>query len=154
MKIDSAIIVHYHIHADQPLWDKDEKYRIIRYCNSATNNKPISSLESLGLLRLKTPFTRSDFKNPILGSENRTQAFRRSDFKIPFCWCLSSFKRSVGFFKIKDPCVGTSFLLCSDDPIFGTNKNRTVWTGFKDSTARSDSHSYLQHLGFDWPKDI
>ena len=26
------------------------------------------------------------------------------------------------FFKITDPCVGGSFLMCSHDPIFGTNK--------------------------------
>ena len=32
----------------------------------------------------KGPFTRSDFKDPILGSENWTQAFRRYDFKVPF----------------------------------------------------------------------
>ena len=34
----------------------------------------------------KGPFTRSDFKDPILGSESWKQAFRRSDFKIPFLW--------------------------------------------------------------------
>ena len=30
------------------------------------------------------------------------------------------------FFPITDPCVSESFLLCSRDPIFGTNKNRIV----------------------------
>ena len=29
---------------------------------------------------------RSDFKDPILGSENRKQVFRGSDFKVPFLW--------------------------------------------------------------------
>ena len=28
----------------------------------------------------------ADFKDPILGSENWKQAFRRSDFKAPFLW--------------------------------------------------------------------
>ena len=32
----------------------------------------------------KGPFTRSDFKDPILGSENWKQVFRRSDFKVSF----------------------------------------------------------------------
>ena len=32
----------------------------------------------------KGPFTRYDFKDPILGSENWNQAFIRSDFKVPF----------------------------------------------------------------------
>ena len=46
-------------------------------------------LEPLLHLQKKTskgPFTRSDFKDPSLGSENWKQAFRRSDFKIPFSW--------------------------------------------------------------------
>ena len=30
----------------------------------------------------KGPFTRSDFKDPILSSENWTQAFRWCDFKV------------------------------------------------------------------------
>ena len=32
----------------------------------------------------KDPFTRSDFKDALLGSENWKQALRRSDFKVPF----------------------------------------------------------------------
>ena len=32
----------------------------------------------------KGPFTRSDFTDPILGLKNWKQAFRRSDFKVPF----------------------------------------------------------------------
>ena len=31
---------------------------------------------------------------------------------------------SIRFFKITDPCVRRSFSMCSNDPIFGTNKNR------------------------------
>ena len=33
---------------------------------------------------------------------------------------------SIRFLKITDLCVGRSFLMCSHDPIFGTNKNRTL----------------------------
>ena len=32
------------------------------------------------------PFTRSDFKDPILGSENWKRPFRHSDFKVTFLW--------------------------------------------------------------------
>ena len=35
---------------------------------------------------------------------------------------------SVFFFKITDPCVGRSFSMCSDDPVFGTNKNQILKT--------------------------
>ena len=124
------------------------------------------------------PFTRSDFKDPILGSENWKKKFRRSDFKVPcLCWeCrmviysvftwsdFQSWQRmfdlapkrtqgyhakfvgafhlsrrvsdenracsiSIRFFKLTDPFVGRSFLLCSHDPIFGTNKNRILKIG-------------------------
>ena len=33
------------------------------------------------------------------------------------------------FFKITDSCVGRSFSMCSDDPIFGINKNRILKKG-------------------------
>ena len=33
------------------------------------------------------------------------------------------------FFKIKDPFDGRSFLMCSHDPFFGTNKNRILKNG-------------------------
>ena len=36
---------------------------------------------------------------------------------------------SIRFFKIKDPFDGRSFLMCSDDPFFGTNKNRILKNG-------------------------
>ena len=36
---------------------------------------------------------------------------------------------SIHFFKIKDPFDGRSFLLCSHDPFFGTNKNRILKNG-------------------------
>ena len=36
---------------------------------------------------------------------------------------------SIRFFKIKDPFDGRSFLMCSHDPFFGTNKNRILKNG-------------------------
>ena len=33
------------------------------------------------------------------------------------------------FFKITDPFDGRSFLMCSHDPFFGTNKNRILKNG-------------------------
>ena len=30
------------------------------------------------------------------------------------------------FFKITNPCIRSSFSMCSHDPIFGTNKNRIL----------------------------
>ena len=33
------------------------------------------------------------------------------------------------FFKLMDLCAGTSFSMCSHDPIFGTNKNRIFRNG-------------------------
>ena len=35
---------------------------------------------------------------------------------------------SIRFFKITDPFDGRSFLMCSHDPFFGTNKNRSLKT--------------------------
>ena len=34
----------------------------------------------------KGQLTRSNYKDPILGSKNWKQAFRRSHFKVPFLW--------------------------------------------------------------------
>ena len=36
---------------------------------------------------------------------------------------------SIRYFKITDPFDGRSFLMCSHDPFFGTNKNRILKTG-------------------------
>ena len=36
---------------------------------------------------------------------------------------------SIRFFKIRDPFDGRSFLMCSHDPFFGTNKNRILKNG-------------------------
>ena len=33
------------------------------------------------------------------------------------------------FFKITDPCDGRSFLMCSQGPFFGTNKNQNLKNG-------------------------
>ena len=44
--------------------------------------------------------------------------------KIEHVLFLSGF-----FFKIKDPFDGRLFLMCSHDPFFGNNKNRTLKNG-------------------------
>ena len=36
---------------------------------------------------------------------------------------------SIRFFTIKDPFDGRSFLMCSHDPFFGTNKTRILENG-------------------------
>ena len=121
--------------------------------------------------------TRSVFKDPIFGSKNWKQAFRRDNFKVPFfvvriseghLWwvhtILSSeltknlqfsakkmmqnlsvpfnLSRRVSdenriccisisfFFKITDPLDGRSFLMCSHESFFGTNKNRILKNGW------------------------
>ena len=61
--------------------------------------------------KFKGPFRRSVFKDPIFGSKNWKQAFRRSDFKVPFC----------------DENIGRSFVVCSHDPFFRTNKESSIW---------------------------
>ena len=43
---------------------------------------------------------------------------------------------SIRFFKITDPCVGRSFSMCSQVPIFGTNKNRILKNGSCERTLR------------------
>ena len=43
---------------------------------------------------------------------------------------------SVRFFKIKDPFDGTSFLMCTHDLFFGTNKNRILKNGSCEQTLR------------------
>ena len=44
---------------------------------------------------------------------------------------------SIRFFKIMDPFDGRSFLMCSHDPFFGTNKNRILKNG---SCERAFTH--------------
>ena len=59
----------------------------------------------------KCPFTRSDFKDPILGSKIGS---KRSDGPISrFCFCGEN--------------VGRSFVVCSHNPIFRTNKESSIW---------------------------
>ena len=43
---------------------------------------------------------------------------------------------SVRFFKIKDQFDGRSFLMCSHDPFFGTNKNRILKNGSCEQALR------------------
>ena len=74
------------------------------------------------IFRCKGPFTRSDLRDPILGSENWTQAFRRSDLKVPFLLLPYIFRVKCRmkiehvlfpsvFFKITDWCAGTVFTM-------------------------------------------
>ena len=46
------------------------------------------------------------------------------------------FPSGVFFFKITDPCDVRSFLMCSHDPFFGTNKNRILRNGSYEQTLR------------------
>ena len=73
---------------------------------------------SLFQIESKGPLTRSDFKDPILGSENWKQAFIRSDFKVPLLW---------------------SFKVCSHDPIFRTDKESSIW-------HQNDHRDIMQNL--------
>ena len=74
----------------------------------------------------KGPFTRSDFKDPILGSENWKQAFRLSDVPISrFRFCGEN--------------VGRSFVTCSHDPIFRTDKESSIW-------RQNDHRDIMQNL--------
>ena len=50
---------------------------------------------------------------------------------------------SIRFFKIKDPFDGRSFLMCSHDPFFGTNKNRILENGSCEKAFRKISRPFL-----------
>ena len=78
---------------------------------------------SQGFVLSKGPFTRSDFKDPILGSKNWKQTFRRSDFKVPFC----------------GENVGRSFIVCLHDSIFRTNTESSIW-------RQNDHRDIMQNL--------
>ena len=47
------------------------------------------------------------------------------------------------FFKITDPFDGRSFLMCSHDPFFGTNKNRIL----KNEVKNPDHSNEVKSLG-------
>ena len=95
------------------------------------------------VLCCKGPFTRSDSWVRRLDA-----GFRGSDFTLTFLLASFVFQEecrkkiehalfpSGFFFKITDPCVGKSFLLCSHDPIFGTNKDRILEIGLCDWALR------------------
>ena len=53
---------------------------------------------------------------------------------------------SIRFFKIKDPFDGRSFLMCSHDPFFGTNKNRILKNGSYEQVLTSTA-SHLKSKG-------
>ena len=50
---------------------------------------------------------------------------------------------SIRFFRIKDPFDGRSFLMCSHDPFFGTNKNRILKNGSYERAFGPDFRSFL-----------
>ena len=53
---------------------------------------------------------------------------------------------SIRFFKIRDPFDGRSFLMCSHDPFFGTNKNRILKNGSCErALRRAISHSHMTY---------
>ena len=49
----------------------------------------------------------------------------------------------VFFFKIKDPFDGRSFLICSQDPLFRTNKNRILKNVSCEKAFRKISKRFL-----------
>ena len=50
---------------------------------------------------------------------------------------------SIRFFKITDPFDGRSFLMCSNDPFFGTNKNRNLKNGSCEQAFNRCIHSVI-----------
>ena len=80
--------------------------------------------------------------DPIFRTDKESSIWRQNDHRditqnlsAPFIFqeeCLMKLKLVLFpsvFVKITDPCVGRSFLMCSYDPIFGTNKNRILKNG-------------------------
>ena len=50
---------------------------------------------------------------------------------------------SIRFFKIKDPFDGRSFLMCSHDPFFGTNRSRILKNGSCEKAFRKIPRPFL-----------
>ena len=48
---------------------------------------------------------------------------------------------SIRFFKITDPFDGRSFLMCSHDTFFGTNKNPILKNGSSEQALKGTSHA-------------
>ena len=78
----------------------------------------------MGNKLLKGLFTRSDFKDPIVGSENWKQAFREGP---------------ISRFRFCGENVGRSFVVCSHDPTFRTNKESSLW-------RQNDDRAIMQNL--------
>ena len=55
---------------------------------------------------------------------------------------------SIRFFEVTDPCVGRSFSMCSDDPIFGTNKNRILKNGSCERALRLSAVTKGFHMKY------
>ena len=77
--------------------------------------------------------------DPIFITNNEHSIWRQSDhmdiiqnLSAPFIFqeeCRMKIEHALFtsvFVKITDPCVGRSYLMCSHDLIFGTNKNRIL----------------------------
>ena len=56
----------------------------------------------------------------------------------------------VFFFKITDPFDGRSFVMCSHDPFFGTNKNRMLKNGSCERALKSSLKSTVFSI-LPWP---
>ena len=84
----------------------------------------------------KGPFTRSDFKDPILGSKNWTQALRRSDFKVPFL--SASFILQEYRMKIEHIPFPSVFFLQN----YGSVCQKVIFGMFTRSDYRSEQKSY------------
>ena len=76
--------------------------------------------------------------DPFFRTNNKSSIWRQNDH-VKFVGAFHPSRRvsdenracsiSIRFFKIKDPFDGRSFLMCSHDPFFETNKNRILKNG-------------------------
>ena len=100
----------------------------------------LTNYSASGVYMYPGPLTRSDFRNPILGSENWTQVFRRSDFKLLFLSAHYIFQKEYQmkiehvlfpfvFSKLRIRVSEGHFYCVHCDPVFGTNKNRIIEIG-------------------------
>ena len=71
---------------------------------------------------------------PFFRTNKESSVWCQNDLSVPFIFQGESDENracSISirfFFKIKDPFDGRSFLMCSHDPFFGTNKIRILKT--------------------------
>ena len=100
----------------------------------------LTNYSASGVYMYQGPLIRSDFKNPILGSENWTQVFTRSDFKLLSLSASFIFQEEYWikienvlfpsvFSKLRIRVSEGHFYCVHCDPIFGTNKIRILEIG-------------------------